>query len=455
MAKELKFFTYPFPAFKPPHRRSHVIVHPNRFKWLVINKEGLEIAKCLAEGDSPEQISENLTTKYCISSDAALRDINYVEEELERNLFLAKNDNLLQPRLPRLKSLFIHLTTSCNLSCPHCYTAPGSLKSALFLSYDAVIKMIDQLVNKGGSSLTLSGGEPLIHPEIKQILAYAVRKLEVRLLTNGTLIDKEWAKFLADLDVSVQLSLDGSSSSIHDSIRGEGSFKKILDALDYLQQAGLGKKINFSTTITSQNIDDLPAIIALAEELEVPLVRFLPLRKKGNAQEAWQEIGSGLDVADYKRFFDFIFGMNQRRASSIELSCGLSGFLLTHEDQGSDDDTWCPIGKMLVVGADGNVYPCVLMMTEEFRMGNIFSESLGQIISKKEMSSLCNTLSKRKDTIEDCKPCSWRSLCQGGCMGQALEHKGTIWDRDDFCEYRKEAYAEAFDKILDKTDIDN
>ena len=108
---------------------------------------------------------------------------------------------------------------------------------------------------------------------------------------------------------------------------------------------------------------------------------------------------------------------------------------------------------MLVIGADGNVYPCVLMMTEEFRMGNIFSEDLSRIISKKEMSTLCNTLSKRKDTIEDCKPCNWRSLCQGGCMGQALEQKGTIWDRDDFCDYRKEAYGKAFDKILNKADL--
>ena len=453
MAKNCTFFTYPSPTFKTTPQRAHIIIHPNRFKWLVINKEGLEIAKHLTKGDPPEQVAESLTMKCNISSDMALRDVNYVEEELKKNLFLSINEAPLQARTPRLKSLFIHLTNSCNLSCHHCYTASNAQKKSNFLSYHVVTGMIDELADKGGSSITLSGGEPLLHPDIKNILVYAARRLEIRLLTNGTLLDSEWAEFLADLDISVQLSLDGSSSDIHDSIRGDGSFKKTLDALNYLQRAGLNKKINFSTTITSQNIDDLPAIITLAEELKVPLVRFLPLREKGNAQEAWQQIGSGLDIADYNRFFDFIFEMNQRRASSIELSCGLSGFLLTHSDQTSDDDTWCPIGKMLVVGADGNVYPCVLMMTEEFKMGNIFSESLGRIISKKEMSSLCNTLSKRKSTIEDCKPCSWRSLCQGGCMGQALEHKGTIWERDDFCDYRKEAYGKAFDKILNKADL--
>ena len=453
MAKEFKLFTYTSITDNPPPHRSHIIIHPDRFKWLVINKEGLEIAKHLAKGTPPEQVAESLTIKCGISSEVALRDVNYVEEELKKNLFLFSNDNLIQARTPRLKSLFIHLTTSCNLSCSHCYTSSDNQKKGDFLSYDHVIKMVDELANKSGSSLTLSGGEPLVHPDIKKILTYAARSLEVHLLTNGTLIDDEWANFLAHLDISVQLSLDGSNNKIHDRIRGDGSFKKTLNALNYLQQAGLGKKINFSTTITSQNIDDLPAIIVLAEDLKVPLVRFLPLREKGNAEEAWHQIGQGLDTADYNRFFNFIFERGQKRASSIELSCGLSGFLLTMDDQTSDDDTWCPIGKMLVIGADGNVYPCVLMMTEEFRMGNIFSESLAQIISKKEMSSLCNTLSKRKDTIKDCKPCSWRSLCQGGCMGQALEQKGTIWDRDDFCDYRKEAYGKAFDKILHKADL--
>ena len=90
MAKEFTLFTYTSTTDKPPPHRSHIIVHPDRFKWLVINNEALEIAKYLAEGDPPELIAERLATKYGISSEVALRDVNYVEEELKKNLFLGR-----------------------------------------------------------------------------------------------------------------------------------------------------------------------------------------------------------------------------------------------------------------------------------------------------------------------------------------------------------------------------
>ena len=64
------------------------------------------------------------------------------------------------------------------------------------------------------------------------------------------------------------------------------------------------------------------------------------------------------------------------------------------------------------------------------------------------MADVCLALVERRQKIEKCAACTWRNLCQAGCMGQALDNKGTIWDTDDFCDYRKRAYKEAFDRIL-------
>jgi len=61
---------------------------------------------------------------------------------------------------------------------------------------------------------------------------------------------------------------------------------------------------------------------------------------------------------------------------------------------------------------------------------------------------VCRALAERRSKIQECAACTWRNLCQAGCMGLALDNKGTIWDTDDFCDYRKRAYKEAFDKIL-------
>ena len=64
------------------------------------------------------------------------------------------------------------------------------------------------------------------------------------------------------------------------------------------------------------------------------------------------------------------------------------------------------------------------------------------------MAGACSALSQRRREITECAACHWRNLCQAGCMGQALDHRGSIWERDDFCSYRQEAYREAFDCIL-------
>ena len=192
------------------------------------------------------------------------------------------------------------------------------------------------------------------------------------------------------------------------------------------------------------NRDDLFRIITIAEGLGIPLVRFLPLRSKGRAAEKGDHAGEKMD---YEGFFEAIHELRKNKSVQIELSCGLSGFLLALPDE-REDDIWCPVGRMLVVDATGGVYPCVLMMEEAFRLGSIHESSLRELIGSERMADLCRTLSRRKTEIDDCAPCTWRGLCQGGCMGQALDHKSTIWAVDDFCGYRKKSYERAFNSIL-------
>jgi uncharacterized protein len=317
-----------------------------------------------------------------------------------------------------------------------------------------VLRLIDELASNGAHSVSLSGGEPLLHPEIKKILKYAAPKIRIRLLTNGTLIDREWAAFLADMDISVQVSVDGSRREIHDVIRGEGNFEKSLRAIEHLQEAGLGKRINLSTTIMRQNFHDLKDVISLAESLKVPLVRFLPLRRAGSAKARWDSIGSQIGAKDHEQFYGYVSDLQIRQGSSVEITCGLAGFLLRVPEAFSADDTWCPVGRELIVDTNGDTYPCVLMMREMFKLGNVFHDGLTKIIQSHKMTLVCEALSERRMKIEKCASCLWRNLCQAGCMGLALDRKGTIWDTDDACDYRKMAYQEAFDKILARTRLD-
>ncbi|MBC2717232.1 MAG: radical SAM protein [Desulfobacteraceae bacterium] len=442
------FFTYSPRLSEEVKQKRHVLFHANKSEWLVVNDTGLEIAKHLDRGPPNADVAGRLVSKYRISAEEAEHDVLSVSKQLDRQHFLNGKKTKRSARYPTLNSAYLHLTSRCNLSCPHCYVSSSNDNTKKDLPATIVLKLIDELANNGGQTVTLSGGEPLLHPAIKKILKYAAPKVGIRLLSNGTLIDKEWAAFLADMDIFIQISVDGSQKEIHDLIRGEGSFENTLRGVECLQEAGLGERINFSTTVMNQNIHDLKEIISLAKGFKVPLVRFLPLHRMGRAKKEWDSIGSGITISDYEQFYQYTSELRAEWRSSIEISCGLSGFLLKIPEAFSEDDIWCPLGKQLVVGANGDTFPCDLMMSDEFKVGNIFHDSLTKMIQSDKMKMLCQALSDRRVKIKKCAACNWRNLCQAGCMGQALEHKRTLWDTDDFCDYRKRVYEEAFDKIL-------
>jgi MoaA/NifB/PqqE/SkfB family radical SAM enzyme len=63
------------------------------------------------------------------------------------------------------------------------------------------------------------------------------------------------------------------------------------------------------------------------------------------------------------------------------------------------------------------------------------------------MTAACQLLTEHR-SIGSCDACAFRNLCLGGCMGLALDHAGTVYGVDDFCQYRKTVYSRAFDKLL-------
>ncbi len=447
--------SWPVYSGKPPDSQNnhgqHILLHPHRPRWGVLNDTGLRIARSLGAGASIVETAADLVAAYGITAAAARIDTAYVFNFLSKEGFLGNGASGPSQRTPELKTAFLHITSRCNLSCPHCYVLSDGVKHSgpQDLSTEIVVKLIDELAGLGGRAVTLSGGEALLHPGVRRMLKRAAdRSLEIRLLTNGTLLDREWAAFLADLPIHVQVSLDGSRPEIHDAVRGKGNFLRALQAVERLQQAGLGEKINLCATVMRSNVEDLAEIILLAEKLGVPLVRFLPLRRKGMAEAAWTAIGTGFGVCEQERFYRMVADRQVKDKPALAVSCGLSGFLLKLPPETPEDEIWCPIGRQIDIGFDGEAYPCVLMMEERFRVGNIHRESLESMTRSDAMRQTCRALAERRSDIVGCARCLWRNLCQAGCMGQALDNTGTIQDVDDFCGYRKKAYEEAFDRIL-------
>jgi SynChlorMet cassette radical SAM/SPASM protein ScmF len=182
------------------------------------------------------------------------------------------SSNLGAPQVKRtypLNMIYFYLTEGCNLACRHCWIAPkyqpeGRSYPALDLELFRFI--IEQAKALGLSGVKLTGGEPLLHPQIHEILEY-VRKEDLHLVveTNGVLCTPELAEEMASCrHPFVSVSLDGVKAETHEWVRGvEGCFEATIKGIQNLVNAGFKPQIIM--TIMRQNRDQIEAMVRLAE----------------------------------------------------------------------------------------------------------------------------------------------------------------------------------------------
>ncbi|HEB31737.1 MAG TPA: radical SAM protein [Spirochaetes bacterium] len=149
-------------------------------------------------------------------------------------------------------------TQMCNLACTGCYAA-SSKKTAVTLDYDILDKVIEQKRDLWGSHFTvISGGEPLLYKSKGKTILDLFEKYNDNFFlfyTNGTLIDKTMAQKIASLgNVSPAISVEGFEEET-DARRGKGVYKKILEAIENLKEAGVFYGISF--TATRNNVDKI------------------------------------------------------------------------------------------------------------------------------------------------------------------------------------------------------
>ena len=181
-----------------------------------------------------------------------------------------------------------NLVRRCNLTCKHCYSISADKDFPGELSTAEVRAVMDDLRAFGVPVLILSGGEPLLRPDIFEITARAkTLGFYTGLSSNGTLIDAVMAGRIAAAGFDyVGISLDGIAAT-HDRFRGlEGAFDRSLAAVRLCRDAGV--KVGIRYTMTEDNAGDLPALLALleAERIDKFYVSHLNYAGRGNKNRA-------------------------------------------------------------------------------------------------------------------------------------------------------------------------
>ncbi len=330
------------------------------------------------------------------------------------------------------KSVIWDVTYACNLNCPHCLTdsGPGNSKA---LGKKGAFRIIEALAAAKVLYLSLSGGEPFLHPDILELLArIADTGMRMDIATNGFHLPARIIKGLRGLPVfQVQVSIDGIGAE-HDRFRGRaGAFENACKTLRRLKDEGLSTSI--STTVTGQNVGRLSELIDLAVAIGCNAFKAIPFIPAGRGQRNSMELC--LDPVGSLKMSRILAERSRELAGQINISTESTFLFLLDPPAGDETDEGpmlCSAGQdELSVGADGTVYPCPFL--HDFPLGNLLSDSLERIWHESPVLNYLRRLSKKHMT-GNCSTCRFApSFCHGGCRASAYLACGRLDGSDPLC----------------------
>lgn len=348
-------------------------------------------------------------------------------------------------RAPRI--IAWEITRSCNLSCAHCRAAAEFGAYTGELSLEEIKKVIDNIVTISNPIIILTGGEPLLRPDIWEIIDYCHEKGAMPVVgTNATLIDDAMAAKLAEHKIPrISVSIDFATAEEHDAFRGEvGCFDSAIEGIKAAKRHGVGVQIN--TTVTKANVAELPAIHDLAEALGVDAFHIFMLVPTGRGSDL---IDIELSPEESEKALTWAY---ERQKTSplhfkptdsphyyriIRQLAKKEGKKVTREEYGLDAMTRGCLGGITFgfISHMGDVQPCGYF---DMQLGNVKEKPFSEIWTDSPVFNDLRDYSKLKGK---CGACEYKAVC-GGCRARALEVTGDYMESEPYCAYIPEGWTE-------------
>lgn len=338
-------------------------------------------------------------------------------------------------------------TRTCNLECVHCYADASKSKFRGELATDEAKAMIDDLATFNVPALLLSGGEPLVRPDILDVAEYAMAHgIRVTLSTNGTLIDKARAQRIRNIGVTYcGISIDGAEQN-HDRFRGKvGAFKQAIKGIRNCRDAGIRVGVRF--TVTGENADDLDAIFDTVENEDIGRLCVYHLVYSGRGSylsaidldttemrqfmnrviqqvEKWNGEGREIEVmtvdnhADAPYIYLWLLEHDEQRAASA--------LELIQSNGGNRSGV-----AIAAIDSFGMVHPDQFSQTHT--LGCIRERPFSQIWTDVRVGLLEGLRSRKSKLKGRCASCRWLDLCNGNFRARAEAATGDYWESDPAC----------------------
>ena len=341
---------------------------------------------------------------------------------------------------PPLSEIYFYLTEGCNLRCRHCWimteqvAAPASQTKAV-LDLDLFASILEQARPMGLRSVKLTGGEPFLNPQIRQMLEI-IRDAQLKLVveTNGVLLTPELADLVASCHKPfVSVSLDGTDPETHEWVRQvPGSYQAALRGIGYLVEAGIRPQIIF--TIMRKNRDQVGPIVKLAQELQAKSVKFNILQPspRSDKLEKAGETLTMLELLETGRWVE------RELAPAVDIPVffsnppafsPLKGVIGENKNRGS-----CGIRGIIGVLANGSYALCGIGSNiPELVFGHATRDKLADVWQNHPViREIREGLPDRLGGI--CSECLMKDRCLGVCLAQNYYQSRDLWSPFWFCQ---------------------
>ncbi|HPQ68106.1 MAG TPA: radical SAM protein [bacterium] len=353
----------------------------------------------------------------------------------------------LAPVKPPRRALW-EITWKCDLRCEHCLVEGGTAAHDELSPVEA-LDLVDQLADLGVAAVSLTGGEPFLRRDWRAIAEHVRRRgMALRFSANGHLLDDETVRTLVEIGAeSFSVSIDGLSAT-HDRLRHgppgdtRSSFALVVAALDRLRATPMLATVR--TTITKQNIDELPALHGVLKEHGVQRwVLQLAHRTGRLAAERAAGVCDPIDPEQLPRVADFIVA-NADDPALPPRAFNNIGYLgrqeptLRQSGRARRNPLWngCSCGVSVVgIEPDGGIKGCANQVGEPFIVGNIRRERLADIWNDRPRWHWLHP--KPEQMTGYCAGCALAKVCGAGCTTLAYRSTGELFN-NPYCLRRLE-----------------
>ncbi len=314
-------------------------------------------------------------------------------------------------------------TLACNLRCTHCGSAAGMQRDDELTTSEA-FETCEMLASVGCREVCLMGGEPLLRGDFIQV-ANCIRQLGMQLsiVSNGMIMGEFVDRISSIGPEVVGISLDGMEGT-HEHIRGQGTWKKALEAIDLLRAKGIQTTV--ITAVSKQNFRDLPKMREL----------LAPKGVNWQIQTAmpYGNFNRELTLSPEEFYATALFiAKEQLREGDGKVKVG-GAHCYGYFSKVIPGSTWngCTAGRSTIgITSDGGVVGCLSMGNDRFIEGNVRERHLKDIWYDENSFGYTRRF-EEGELGENCAGCRHWKRCAGGCSSVSLALTGKFHN-DPYC----------------------